>query len=582
MRDSAVFRFDAVDAWAGLFVVYAGIRYFTSPGEYDARLEWLTLLSCATVFWVARYGLTHSSQGVFLLYILVLNGLGLSIFAIWLRMHPEYLPYGEDLALHYAPRMIGPFGCPNHLGDFLLVAFSAALGLALFTVGKWAVRVLLFYVAGLMLIVLALTLSRGSWLGLVFATLAITIFCIRHASLQWFFSLGVYLLGLVMGAVLLVRIPPFAQRIDEITQHIQQHTLDQYVRIQLAHDSLKIWRDHFWWGSGMATFNLEHPKYQGPLFNTHAYYAHNDYLNTLADYGLVGVILIAGFMVAVTWLLFRRVDYRSPSVRRILLCTGVAAWMGVTVHCLVDFNLHIPACALALFLVTGLGLRRSKLVGLHLPYGERQTVQLIFAGLLVVLLAGFVNWGWQTARGYYPYWKAVAYSPKLEPNISGTPRPLAEAIPLLKEAAQEDPANPLALGLLGDLYRTQAAGETEDAQKAALAQEAIHWYQAARQASPLDDDLLLKQGLVYGLLQRYPETYLCFHEAIAQQPYNGYYRQVLAAQLRAQGRVAEALEAYQAAQACPYGGEGADQEIAKLRQALPTPIDPYDHPPTEP
>jgi O-antigen ligase len=581
-RDSVLFRFDWGDAWVVLFVLYACARYLTSPVEYVARLEWMTILSCATIFWMARYSLTHSSQGVFLLYILALNGLGLAIFSIWLGMHPGCHPFGEDLAQHYAPRLIGPFGCPNHLGDFLLIATSATLGLALFIRGLWVVRVALFYMAGLMIVVIGLTLSRGSWLGLVFVLLAVTIFSVRHSSLQWFFPVGLYLLSLIAGVLVIFHFPLSIDRIEEIYQHIEQHTLDQYARIQLIHDSLRIWRDHFWWGSGMASFNFEHQRFQNPHFPVHAYYAHNDYLNTLADYGLVGIFLVLGFLLTVTFSLFRRVDHRAPSSRRILLCASVAAWMGVCIHCFVDFNLHIPVCAFSLFLVTGLGLRRSNMGGLHLPYGERQLVHGAFALFLTVVLIAFMGKCWQTASGYYPYWRAVSFSSKLEPNSTESILPLDEALPLLTRSSQEDPQAPDTLSLLGHLYEGEAfkASNPRDTQSLALA--SISWFQACLQFNPLDDYPMLHMGEVYDLLKRPDEALFCFETIVQHQPYNGYFRQALAAHLRRSGRIPEAIAAYQAAVTCPYGAQGALEILGDLTSQLPTPIDPYHHEPTLP
>ncbi len=563
-RDSFLFRFDLADTWVLFFLIYAFLRYLTSPIEYYSRLELMIIVACTTIFWVARYGLTHSSQGIFLLYVLAFNGIGIAGFSIWMRMHPEILPYGENLARFYDPRMIGPFGRPNQLGDFLLIAVSAAFGTALFTRGNWVMRVIMFGAVGLMLAVICLTLSWGCWLGVLFIFLTLTMFCIRHSSLQWFFPVGFFLVGLIAGLLALWQNPIFIERITEIHQHAQQHTLHHYLRVELAKDCLKILHDHPWIGSGMATFNFLQPHYENSQSLVRAPYALNEYLNLLSDYGVIGGILVLGFLLTVTVLLFRRLDHRTPSALRILLSASLAAWSAVLVHCLVDFNLHIPACAFAFSLVTGLGLRYSTIAGLHLPHGERQAVHFVFAFFLSALLTGFGWLGWKTAGGFYPYWQAVSFSTKLDPNRDGPFLPFDEAIPLLKKSAMIDPSSPDTASLLGDLYRAQAAEIPSVNERVPLASESIHWYQTYHQINPLDDDALYKLGLSYDLLNRNIEACLCYQIIIDRQPYNGFYHQALGRSLQNQGKISESIQAYQAAQNCPYGNTGVEEELKYL------------------
>lgn len=582
---SPVFRFDVTDGFVLAFLVYAVVRYWTAPVEFIARVELLNIFTYATCFWVARYAFTHSSQALFVLYTLAITGIGVATFALWLKANPAFLPYGETLHLYYAPRLLGTFGCPNHLGSFLVICTSVTLGAAMFVRGLWPWRIVLFYGAGLMILVIGLSLSRGSWMGLLFAFLALSIFSMRHSSLKWYFPLAFFLVFVFGGVVTLWQIPLFHERLQEIFLHLQNNTLDQYVRIQLAQDGWKIWMDHFWLGAGPATFEYLHPRYQSAVYNTHAYYTHNDYLNLLTDYGLLGGLLVAGFLLTVTFTLCRHVDHRSRSVYRILLAGAVAAWAALLMHSWVDFNLHIPACAMALFVVTGLGLRRTGAVGAHLPYQNRQSINLGFAALMVVVLVGFCWFGVRTAQGYYPYWQVVKNSPKLNPHEAGEYLAPEAAIPLLEQAVRNDPKALEPRILLGDFYRVAAAQSTSPRERQQMGLQAIQAYQAAAQANPLDDAIIMKQGMVYDLLSRYDEAYLCYRLITTRRPHNGFYHTALGQHFLLRNRPEKATQAFQQAMLCPFGTEEAKAMLQKL-QAQPVvpdlPAEVFDHPPTIP
>jgi len=79
-------------------------------------------------------------------------------------------------------------------------------------------------------------------------------------------------------------------------------------------------------------------------------HVHNDYIEALAETGLVGGCCGLAFL----WLLFREARKSFTAEQghfsRALHAGAIAAVCGLLIHSLVDFNLHIPANAL-LFLL---------------------------------------------------------------------------------------------------------------------------------------------------------------------------------------------------------------------------------------
>jgi O-antigen ligase len=79
--------------------------------------------------------------------------------------------------------------------------------------------------------------------------------------------------------------------------------------------------------------------------------AHNDYLQILADAGVIGAILALWFI----WALFRAIarGVRAPDPLTAAMAIGGGAGLfGMLVHSLFDFNLHLPSHALVFLLLS--------------------------------------------------------------------------------------------------------------------------------------------------------------------------------------------------------------------------------------
>jgi O-antigen ligase len=123
-------------------------------------------------------------------------------------------------------------------------------------------------------------------------------------------------------------------------------------RVQLWRDSFHLFRAYPWTGAGLGTFEHALYPFRTWLPTSAVDYAHNDYLQILAELGVVGFGLATAFAVSV----MRR------SVTAALCEHSRYAWLGlglfasfvaIALHSVMDFNLYIPANALALAWLSG-------------------------------------------------------------------------------------------------------------------------------------------------------------------------------------------------------------------------------------
>jgi len=102
-------------------------------------------------------------------------------------------------------------------------------------------------------------------------------------------------------------------------------------------------------GVGVGAFQTVYPIYSRDTGSFLIEFAHNDYLQTLADGGLVTAALAVWFIIATFRDFARGLRLRDPLPRALTLGAG-AGIFAILVHSLFDFNLQLPSNAL-LFLV---------------------------------------------------------------------------------------------------------------------------------------------------------------------------------------------------------------------------------------
>jgi hypothetical protein len=550
-RDLPRGRIDAIDLSVVLFTLYAIARWLTSPTDVFAY---------AVVFFTCRYGLVRRRHGLVLLGLLIALGVFETGFGYYLSNHLQWCPFGPTETLHqyYAPRWIGTYACPNHYGEILVMAMGAALAWASFSKISWPLRIVFFYLAAIMMVGVMCSGSRGSLLGAFASIGALTVFGVRYGMVRWWLPLlgGTLLLGSFIFVLSQSRI--VQGRLNEVRETFAAGTLQGYVRVKLLWDGLKIARDYPVFGTGPATFVFVHPRYQDSTFSRRAVLTHNDYLNCLDDYGAVGFGVAMFFVGAVTLKFFRRPRATSRWQDRVLLTTGFMAWSALLLHSFVDYNMHIPATALMLFALTGMGLRRF--------FGEqeesRRKMALPLAPIGWSLAVLSLAYGLQVGR---TAWSDIIYEHADAQFLDARPPVLIAAA---QDALKFDSDNVPALVFLSDLYRIQAARQDDLTMRMTEGQKALGAYQRAARANPLDDTIVAAQGLTFDIMRRYPEAYFCYAAALAKQPYDGQFWFRLGNHFWECGQLEKAEQAYQMGVRCPNGAAENVAAAAEIRGYL--------------
>jgi len=256
-----------------------------------------------------------------------LTGIGLMAIALLHRWR------GNDGGL-YANVLIGPFGYPNAMAAFLLLAAGAAFTYARLVqraIGRWSSWCVgIAFLAGI-----ALTRSRGALLGGCVGVLVWVLFgagrSFRSARTRAAIGAGVLLAG-VAGSIfwphLLAVIPGGGADTSLIWRaRILEWTLDMI-------------RGHPWLGVGPGGFPVALNHYQRVAYTT-GENPHNLLLQIGAEYGLPLLVMVLFWLARLLWRAWdlQWLSDRMDSGFPVLLSTLVA----FAVHSLVDMTSAFPA-----------------------------------------------------------------------------------------------------------------------------------------------------------------------------------------------------------------------------------------------
>ncbi|MYF97889.1 O-antigen ligase family protein [Candidatus Poribacteria bacterium] len=259
-------------------------------------------------------------------------------------------------------RLSGTFKAPNYLGAYLALALPFVIG---YFVASWQTlrkeKYGVWMISGICIVVvmmtanLMLTLTRGAWVGVAFATLCICCYLIvrKYAELK---STGGSLKRVVIGTTLILAI--ITVSIFLMPQHIKTrfNTMIERPmgfmgeRPKWWHTSLKLIQKHPITGIGLGRFRHEMTLNAPPELSDVPFHAHNIYLHIAVEQGIPSLLMFLLIIVIIwkqIWLMKDETGF-----------WGIAAFIGgsgflisVLVYGLADYIFHHRSLLLFWFII---------------------------------------------------------------------------------------------------------------------------------------------------------------------------------------------------------------------------------------
>ncbi len=178
-------------------------------------------------------------------------------------------------------------------------------------------------------------------------------------------------------------------------------------RLDFWKDSLNAIRDFTLTGSGFGTYVDIYPSYQTVNGDLTVDHAHNDYIETLVQGGLVGFTLAALFIITLFTKTYASFLKRKDAYCVYLYMGSITGLLAILFHGFTDFNIQIGANGLWFFFMAGIAVSAAntqmrspspstRLLPVRSDLGKRTGVV-----LAVLIMAGGAVYNLSLLTGYY-------------------------------------------------------------------------------------------------------------------------------------------------------------------------------------
>lgn len=382
-------------------VVYIIILGFTSSVKYHSHVQLANMVPVLLALMISIQIATAPKASTFILLGIITIGLFTSFYSIYQRLTDSSMVLWEIRPSVYDQRFGSIFINPNHHAALLICSLSLILSLIFIRPFKKLQRMLLALIPLCMIFALYISKSRGGWIGSMISILLLGYCLGDRFSIRTRMTI---MLGIIIGifAASYFYSSGFRERIEgTFTGNTGQSGL---FRFWLWAPTVDMWLDQPLLGVGPGQFNVRFPAYRTAFTQLNPIHAHNEYLEALVEYGLIGFLLIFTFVARVFYQAIHFLKTNSNTAsdsqpgywhKRFVIIGSTAGLIGFAVHSFFEFNLRIPALAVtaAVLLGTLIGsLQHSRPINSGLGYNLRRLISsTVFAiGWMIILPTWFV------------------------------------------------------------------------------------------------------------------------------------------------------------------------------------------------
>jgi len=323
----------------------------TTAYPFLTRVQLLRLAAYFLVFFLATQVFRTREELTGVAWFLIVLCFAVSLLGIIQYFTSVREIYWSD-ALKTEGDPFGPFVNRNHFAGFVELTLPPGLAMLIF---RGVHRDLIPLTALLTLVpvsALVLSGSRGGIIGFAFE-IGLLALLARSRSAAWKSPRVIAAGALALIALALVAWVGADKAIAKFSA-LKSPEVTLGRRISMARGAAHIFLDYPIIGCGVGTLVDVFPQYENAYDGKLVDHVHNDYMETLAEAGILGGLCGAAFL----WLLYReaRKNFQAEQghFSRALHAGAIAAVGGMLLHSLVDFNLHIPANAILFLLQAAL------------------------------------------------------------------------------------------------------------------------------------------------------------------------------------------------------------------------------------
>ena len=339
-------KYFKTNAWVLVFALVIGICAVTSISLEESRNIALLMIAFVLSYFVVINTIENKKQFKFILYVFSIAAVITAFYGLYQYMFGDLYSQAwldkemfEDIKM----RVYSTFENPNVYGEYLILAIPIIVGLLWTEKGIFKK---LFWLGslGVTMLALALTFSRGCWLGIILAIGLLAIMIDRRFILLGIVAL--LFLPFVLPESIINRFLSIGNMGDSSTSY----------RVYIWLGTLAMLADYWFSGIGLGitSFNTIYPIYS--YNNISAPHSHNLYLQLVVEFGIVGLIVFLG----VLYNFYKETIISICKKKNILTSSLIAGVSGFMLQSMFDHTWYNYRVVLIFWIIIAFGLVSTK------------------------------------------------------------------------------------------------------------------------------------------------------------------------------------------------------------------------------
>jgi O-antigen ligase len=313
------------------------------------RIELLKYSALLALFFLCVQSHRTRAQWRNFVWFLLSFGFAVSLFAIL-----QHFTFNGKLywvrELKYGGIPFGPYVNRNHFAGLMELLIPPGLAIQILGAERRDQLPLVTLFTLLPIGALFLSASRGGIIGFVAEVGFLAILIVARRRQRKVLAAGALVLTL---AAILVSWLGIGRALERFATYQKLETSEGR-RVEMVHDSFRIFQDHRVLGTGLGTLQEVFPLYETLYDGLVVNHSHNDYVEALAETGVIGGLCGLVFLVFLFWTSWKLLNVEGDPQCFAYHTGAVVACLGLLVHAGVDFNFHIPSNALLFLLLSAL------------------------------------------------------------------------------------------------------------------------------------------------------------------------------------------------------------------------------------
>jgi O-antigen ligase len=313
------------------------------------RIELLKYSALLALFFLCVQSYRTRSQWRNFVWFLLGLGFAVSLFGIL-----QHFTFNGKLywvrELQYGGIPFGPYVNRNHFAGLMELLIPPGLALQIFGAERRDQLPLVTLFTLLPIGALFLSASRGGIIAFVAEVGFLAILIVARRREKKVFVAAALLVSL---AAILVSWLGIGAALDRFASYKKLETSEGR-RVEMLHDTMRIFQDHRVLGTGLGTLQEVFPLYESYYDGLVVNHSHNDYAEALAETGAAGGLCGLVFLVLLFWLSWKNLNQQGDPRNFAYHAGALVACLGLLVHAGVEFNFHIPSNALIFLLESAL------------------------------------------------------------------------------------------------------------------------------------------------------------------------------------------------------------------------------------